>query len=145
MNNKNTTGLRIVVGRVPNKDFRIELNGKDVTDQFDVKSLDFRVTGHSGPTVVNMDVYVDEVDLMPDHVQLRHIEKERQPALLRQGVDDQWYTVPETELVDFERTVGRLTILSDHTDAWFSTASYFEDRYGVYRLEGGPRDARVTI
>lgn len=64
---------RFVVGENPNEDFKVlkqsESGGEwnDVTSDFPIVSLSFKVDAHASPTTVVLEMYADRVDVETEY------------------------------------------------------------------------------
>ncbi len=66
-------GFEIKMG--PNiQDFKITLDGVDVTEQMGVRRVKFDAGPESGPFVVNLEIYVDKLELIPTTVNVTHTQ-----------------------------------------------------------------------
>lgn len=79
MNNQ----LRIKIGPLVNRDFQVFLGDEDVTEKLMVKAIDMHADAREGLVRVTLDVYADNVEIIPDELVLRTEEwPPRRPSLL---------------------------------------------------------------
>ena len=92
--------LRFVIGENCHDKFEIWLGDENIADRLQVKSLKCDLS--SGQfTTVTLEVYADEIDIMPKAVNVELVNKVQHH--LRMDMDCDYYSIPEHELKEFDK------------------------------------------
>ena len=64
---------------------------------------------------------------------------------LRIDDDGYWYVVPESEVAEFDKALGRFQRATPECDEWYAAWDAFARGFGRYRLNGWIGNLRVLM
>lgn len=80
---KNGEGLRFHIGAHSHDQFKLTLDGEDITDRVHVRSLKLSLGPDTGHTLMELEVYATGVEAVSKNVSVKVIKEERFPLWSR--------------------------------------------------------------